>query len=34
MSFSIGATGPRMGPGAVLERFGEKAEGAAVRSRA
>jgi ABC-type multidrug transport system fused ATPase/permease subunit len=26
MSFSIGAAGPRMGPGGVLERFGEKAE--------
>ena len=29
MSFSIGAPGPRMGPGMALERFGERAEGRA-----
>jgi len=27
MSFSIGATGPRMGPGGAIRRFGEKVEG-------
>jgi hypothetical protein len=29
MSFSIGSAGPRMGPGGVLESFGDKAEGRA-----
>ncbi|MBK7200292.1 ABC transporter ATP-binding protein [Candidatus Amarolinea dominans] len=33
MSFSIGAPGPRMGPGMALERFGERAEGRAFDRR-
>jgi ATP-binding cassette subfamily B multidrug efflux pump len=33
MSFSIGATGPRMGPRGVIESFGEKVEGRAFNLR-
>ncbi len=33
MSFSIGSSGPRMGPGMALERFGERAEGRAFDRR-
>ena len=33
MSFSIGTTGPRMGPRGVIDRFGEKVEGHAFDPR-
>lgn len=33
MSFSIGASGPRMGPGNALERFGDQKDGGALDSR-
>lgn len=33
MSFSIGTSAPRMGPGGALERFGEKSEGRAFDRR-